>query len=236
LVVLCHAGSAWAQSYSRIAGQNLNLPPSDPMFVEWAVDHWHLQVDMIHDPSTGPMEKHFQSPFGATGGPILLDALQPFPQVLWEDILILPTTPTLGFPVSDWHEEILTPGWEWVTPDDPRVIAGAPGFAGLFPAGQTLITRNGQPWPSFPIPMPNVDPSKLWVEFPPIFPGEVLDVHKALLWVGTPGNRVWGDNLDDAENPTDETFVRVIEYPTPEPASVALLSLGLLALCGRRRG
>jgi len=84
--------------------------------------------------------------------------------------------------------------------------------------------------------MPNPDPSKIWVEFPPIFPGEVLDVHKALLWVGTPGNRVWGDFYsDDGGTFIDESFIRVIEYPTPEPATAGLLLLGMVLAAGRRR-
>lgn len=108
-------GNAVGQtSASAIAGFNLGAAPSqDPIFVDWIIqeEHWMLQVDLIFDPSAGPMQKHFESPKDAGGTPILLDAQQPFPQTLWEEFLILPppTAPN-GFNVTDWHEEIHTPG------------------------------------------------------------------------------------------------------------------------------
>lgn len=234
LLLLGATGVALGQtSASATAGFNLDAEPSQPpIFVEWngPMEAWMLQIDLIFDPSAGPMAKHFQSPLGATGGPILLDSSQPFPQPLWEEFLILPPPGKRGIPVTDWHQEIHTPGWEWVLPGDAR-------FPGLFPPNESLITRDGQPWPWAPIPMPTTDPSKLWVEFEPIEPGHVLDVHKALLWVGTPGNQIWGDGMDDAGALFDESFIDVWQYPTgiPEPTTLGLLSLGLLACWGRRR-
>ena len=225
----CGAGTdaARGQSFSGTAGPNLGAAPSQPplevIFSTEPPAHWQLQMDLIVDPIAGPMIKHFQSPRQATGAPILLDAQQPFPQVVWEDFLILPVPGTAGTPVTDWHEEILTPGWEWVIPGDVR-------FPSLFPPNSSLITRNGQPWPWSPIPMPT-DPTKLWVRFPPIPPNNVLDVHKALLWVGTDGNRIWGDGTLNDGTTFDESFIRVREYPTiPEPATFALASLaGVMA-------
>jgi hypothetical protein len=221
-------------SASGTAGPNLEAAPSQPPInVAWnptdPPGSWTLQLDLIVDPNGGPMEKRFESPKGATGAPILLVAMQPFPQVVWEDILILPVPGTPGVAVTDWHEEIRTPGWEWVLPGDSR-------FPTLFPAGSSLITRNGQPSPWSPIPMEPADPSKLWVGFPPIPPNNVLDVHKALLWVGTDGNRIWGDNVLDNGNTLSESFIAVREYPTiPEPATVVMWFAGSLPWILMRR-
>lgn len=219
---------------SFVSGFNGDVDPLNPVFVPFFDGHWQFDADLTFDPSEPRMEKHFDTPRDATGAPILLDALQPFAFPLWENFFLQEVGTTAdgrvvdGRPVSDWHEEILTPGWEWVIPG--QLVNNEP-----FMPGESLITLNGNPWPWDFIPMfdeqgqPVQDPTKLWVEFPPIFPGEILDVHKGLLWVGTEENRVWGDD-------TDETFIRVIEYPTPEPTSLALMGLGGLALLKRRRG
>ncbi|MEM8784160.1 MAG: hypothetical protein AAGE65_15095 [Planctomycetota bacterium] len=214
------------------SGFNLSLPTGPPITVEYTPQGlWDLDVDLIFDPGAGPMLKWFETPTNpVTTDPILLDAQQPFPQPIWEDFYVIPGPPGTppGYPVSDWHEEILTPGWEWVLPGDAR-------FPSLFPPGQSLVTRNGQPWPWDPQPHPGgPDPTMLWIEFPPIDPGHVFDIHKALLWVGTPDNRVWGDFVDNDGFTIDESLIEVIEYPTPEPASAGLIALGALALLRRR--
>ena len=166
---------------------------------------------------------------------ILLDATQPFPQPVREDFHIV--EPAVGGPpvsvaVQDWHEEFLTDGWEWVLPDDER-------FPTLFPPDESLITRNGEPhpWSFSPSPAEHA-PHQLWVQFPPIHPGETLDIHKAMLWVGTPGNRIWGDDILDDGNFFDESVISVWEYPTPEPGTCSLLAIcmvaGGLMVAGRR--
>lgn len=214
VVVLAAATAATAQ-VPITSGFNLDLP-GIPLDVPWAGDRWTFNAGLIFDPSAPPMIKTFDTPRHPTGAPILLDAQQPFPQRVDE---VFDLIPGASKPVSDWHEEILTPGWEWM------LITAAP-----------LITRNGFAWPYTHIPMPVPDPAKIWVEFPPIMPGEVLDIHKALLWVGTPGNRVWGDGTDDTGLPVDERGIRVLEYPTPEPASAVLLGLaGACAVVRSRR-
>lgn len=214
MVVALTAGLATAQT-AITSGYNLSAPATS-LDVPWSGDHWMFASGLIFDPTAGPMTKRFDTPRHPTGAPILLDAQQPFPQPIDEQWDLIPGA---SQPVWDWHEEILTPGWEW------RLRTDA-----------SLITRNGQPWPWTPIPMPVPDPTKIWVEFQPIFPGEMLDIHKYLIWVGTPGNRIWGDGFDDAGLPVDEGGIIVIEYPTPEPATAALLGLaGAVTLVRSRR-
>jgi len=172
---------------------------------------WTVDVDLIFDPGAPGVIKTFASPT------FLIDALQPivFPvNEFWG----LPAG-TVGLPVADWHEEILTPGWTWVLPGST-----------LYPVQLSLITRDGQPWPWVPTG-PGISDTSINVAFPPIEPGHVLDIHKALLWVGTPDNRLWGDTPDEAG-------ILVREYPTPEPSSLALAGMGATALAAwgwRRR-
>lgn len=238
LVVLL-VSSVSAQRPQLVSGFNLSLPPIPGQHIqvpfEAGPNHWQLDVDLIFDPAAPPMEKWFQSPQGSAG-PILLDGLQPLPFPVWENFYLIPPIPGIppGAPVSDWHEHIHTPGWEWVIPGDPR-------FPDLFPPGQSLITRNGEPWPWEPLPHPGGthDPAALWVKFPPIGPAPlptgmppILDIHKALLWVGTDDNRIWGDGVDNAGNTIDESMIKVWEYPTPEPSTLALLLLLAIGMSG----
>ena len=134
-----------AQPLIVTAGANMDIDfnPEVPVSYSGFVGAYFLEVDLIHDPSAGPMIKRFQSLITDTYDRILLDATQPFPQPIYEDFHIVAAAPG-GQPVSvavqGWHEEILTDGWEWVLPSDTR-------FPTLFPPGESLITRNGDPHP-----------------------------------------------------------------------------------------
>lgn len=232
-IILC---TVWAtlvsaQSFTVTAGSNMAIDFNEEVPVSYSglVGAYFLGGNLIHDPGAGPMFKRFESPITDTFDRILLDAQQPFPQPVSEQFVLVPTvSPVTAFPVSDWHEEIVTEGWEWVLPGDTR-------FPDLFAPNESLITKNGEPHPwQFP-PLPAVlEPNKLWVEFPRIDLGETLDIHKALLWVGTPGNRIWGDDALDNGTFFDETVISVFEYPTPEPTTGCLLVLGALGLLRRR--
>ncbi len=183
---------------------------------------WFVGADLIHNPSAGPMIKTFESPITDTLDPILLDAQQPFPIAVRETFRIVepPVLEPGASPVNPfesvygWYEEVLTEGWQWVLPNDPRYGEGP-----LF--GKPLITRDGNPHPSRPSILPAVlggplvfRPDVVGVEFARIDAGQVLGINKALVWVGTAGNRIWGDDRLDDGTPHNERAIRVWEHPT----------------------
>ena len=109
----------------------------------------------------------------------------------------------------DWHEEILTPGWEWTFGDitDPTDPTGAsiPGLTVSFgPAGNP----------------PNV----IWFDFDPLVPGTPIDIWKEIHCI----------DPNSCSSP-----IQIAEFPTivPLPAAVWLFGSGLLGLVGisRRR-
>jgi len=224
-----------------------------PLGGHWEVGTAVNPIPLIADPSAPPMDKWFMTPSGicdpsfncecfpnsiceppdltaagSIGGSAILEPGWGAP--VWENFLVYPGDST--FPespaITDWHEHIHEPGWEWVVPQ--------PGAT-----NPSLITRDGEPWPWEFIDPPagtTRDPSALWVKFPPIGPGHILDIHKELVWRGTPDNTFWGDQVLDNGEPYEEYMVSVWEYPTiPEPSTLvlgALASLGLTVLQRQR--
>ncbi|MEM7626894.1 MAG: hypothetical protein AAF333_14970 [Planctomycetota bacterium] len=180
---------------------------------------WFVNQPIVHVPEAGPMIKRFESPMTDTLDRIILDGQEPFPIAVRETFELLPSPllrPSTPFDnVYGWYQEVETDGWEWVTPSDPRY----PDY-GLF--GRPLITKNGNPHPSRPAigPAFSLDaplvfrPDIVNVEFARLEPGDTLGVNKALVWVGTEGNRLWGDDQLDDGTPFDESVLRVWEYPT----------------------
>ena len=225
-LLFCFACSAFAGAVVPIiAGENgtgprehITVPfePTGPGEGHWQIGDTANGIPLIADPSAPPMEKWFLTPTDAISQPLPPGWSAP----VWENFFVWPGD--AAFPkspaITDWHEHIHTPGWEWEVP----------------PAGGTesLITRDGEPWEwRFIDPPVGTDPNPawLWVEFPPIGPGHVLDIHKRLVWRGTENNMFWGDDQE-------ETMVSVWEYPTiPEPSSLLLSTLAIAGLLGVRR-
>lgn len=108
-------------------------------------------------------------------------------------------------PWYDWHEHIL-----------PDATGAVPGLW-----TSVFMSVNGNPitFNAVGLGTPN-----LWLDTfsQPILPGDVLNVRKIIdVYPGTPG--------------VPNQPIVIAEYPTPEPASLALLSLGSLAVLGRRK-
>lgn len=202
---------AASQAQAVMAGSNMYVDYNGEVDVPYSgfAGQYYLNTILIHSPWYGPFFKNFESPISDTLDPILLDAEYPWPIIVNESYYLPPIlSPILTLPVAGWYEQIVTDGWEWVIPGDPR-------FPNCFPEDQTLITKNGEPHPSVVVPsiLAVYEPEKLRIEFPPIREGETLDIHKALMWVGTPGNRIWGDHQTDDGTYFSESFIRVFEYP-----------------------
>lgn len=238
-LVFCFASLALAGNTPPIiSGQNGTDPGVhiDVFFnaIELGSDdgHWTIgdpdPIPLIAEPKAPPMEKWFHTPVDSSGQPLPLEPGWSAP--VWENFFVWPGDP--NFPdvspaITDWHEHIHEPGWEWIVP--------SPGST-----NPSLITRNHEAWPWDFIPPPagtDPDPAWLWVKFDPIEPGFIFDIHKELVWRGTTENSVWGDNKLDDGTPFDERMIGVWEYPTiiPEPSACALFGLGLLCLGYGRR-
>ncbi len=225
LPLLGFAPSASAQSVT--VGANLDIDFNVEVAVPFSgfAGVYFLNLDLIHDPGAGPMFKNFDSPIDDASQPILLDASQPNPLVIFETF----TLNASSVPITGWYEAIVPEGFEWLIPDDTAI-------PGPFPAGQSLIEVDGAPHPWEFVPQPAVvGLDQLAVSFPPVHPGQTLGITKPLLWVGTPDNTIWGDHQLDQGDAFDESVIRVWEYPVPEPATAATIFLaGTLVLTRRR--
>ena len=162
-----------------------------------AIDGWEVSGTVSHDPNAGPWLKILNGT--PIGQPVFF---------LWETITVGP-----GDSWTDWHEEILTTGWDW----------GAFTFD-IDPASGEQRPNN------FTFQQMPATPSAggmIWFFFDALAPGTVIDIHKELIWVG-------GPNLPAI--PGGGSIV-VAEYPTvPIPGAALLFAPALLVLgwIGRR--
>lgn len=110
-----------------------------------------------------------------------------------------------NLPWTDWHEDILSPGWSWVP-----VFFNVNGN----PASNLQIANT----PGSPIAGGSIS-----YVFDPVLPGSTVEILKRLVFnAGIPGAVHVGS-------------VQVAQYPTPEPASLACLALGGIMLLRKRR-
>ncbi|MDM8009129.1 MAG: PEP-CTERM sorting domain-containing protein [Phycisphaerae bacterium] len=188
---------SFAQGVGNL-GSLPNLFLSPVPITGWSVDSgiptnpWlPVQID-----PTGPQwVKTFT---GQNGQPIVAVPGQTF--TLQELLVVAPTQSW-----EDWHEHILTPGWEWVQPTVFFAnFAPPPGLNTVVTPG--TLTSGG----------------KIDFTFNPLVPGTLIDIRKTLQYVGPAGTVFTGK-------------IEIAEFPTPEPASLGLLMLGGLFVLGRRR-
>ncbi len=174
--------------------------------------------------ATGPFTSHFVDP-----GPIVLigDPASPIPIDLdptgppWFKSITDPsgviTAPSLltmietiqnvgTEPWLDWHEHIL--------PNAAGVTSPSTWFS-------VKLSINGNPIGFNSIGLGTGD---LWLDTfsQPVLPGDILVVEKEVEAFPLPPG-------------STGPILRIAEYPTPEPASLALLSLGSLSVLGRRK-
>ncbi len=186
----------------------------------WVVDDGSFPAafgfqEIAHDPTAGRWHKRL---VGIDGGEFAASdtgfpALMIFGVSEW--VKVGGTVPW-----TDWHEEIMQPGWRWL---DDRAGSGEPSFhyaSGVTVPGLTVTFTD----PTL------FEGGKIDVTFDPIPPGTLLRFNKRLIYEGLdpllPGDTFLG-TLD------------IFQYPTvPEPSTwlLALTSLAMVVWMTRARG
>ena len=111
---------------------------------------------------------------------------------------------------TDWHEEILTPGWDWVVPP-----VGKTEFINQSAGGVDLAAPPNNPIHTAPT---LTQGGQLDFSFAPLPPGTRIDIDKQLVFQGS--------------SPFTGT-ITVREFPTipvPEPSGLIFLASGLAGL------
>jgi len=125
-----------------------------------------IDIGISYDPGVGPMVKLFDlgAVLSATGPIFSGDVIH-----VGEALFVLPLGGNPTGEWSDWHEQIITPGWEWQSFPPP----------GIFPSnGAVMVTDLSS------------NPQELWLDFdPPILSTDSspeLVIEKYLVCVGIP--------------------------------------------------
>jgi hypothetical protein len=180
-VVMGFSTAAWAQGANITTPQDIDFetPPSDPAGWYWGGPHdptyGGTPVIVYLDPDGQPIEKFLQAPIA-----------EPTTYVLTETIRAIAPPDESGVPYmdwADWHEQILTPGWEWV---NGSFTAGGTSVPGL------IVDVNGA----------NIDFYFNPIEIPLVFDAPlVFQIVKEFKWMGSGAPRY---PIEIIEYPTPE--------------------------------
>lgn len=213
------------------SGRSITWTQTGPGEGHWTMDDPIKPQYLIADPTAPPMSKRFLTPRDSESNDQFLNLQPGWTSPVWEYYFASDGTGPLGrdipvsLPITDWHEHILEPGWEWVVPSPES-------------SDPALITNDGLPWDwEFIDAEPTSIATWLSVQFAAIEPGVPFVIHKQLRWSGTSENSVWGDRMLDDGSTYLEGYISVIEYPSvvPEPTTTSLALAATLFFVGRRR-
>ncbi len=200
LMIMAAALSAavTANALAQGVGNLPALPTSFPINGNswWVTDPAGGPLPVVRDPNGPAWIKKFYDPNGA---------IQPTPGQIFPVFEKLLIAPPLDW--SDWHEQILTPGWDW----GPVVYMFEGQWQQQPPAGLVVINTPGTP----------TQGGTLDFYFNPLPPGTQLDIRKYLVYTGPQGQTF--------------PYIEIAQYPTPEPASMGLLAAGAALTLRRRR-
>lgn len=201
LTSIAVVASLMAALPASVIAQGVGNLPALPTSFNLGTGGWQIvdatggPVPVVRDPNGPPWIKSLNDP---NGGPLV--AQPGFSSQVHEFLQV-----SGNLPWTDWHEDILDPGWSWV-PVFINVNGGPASNLQIFNTPGTTTTGGS-----------------ISYVFDPVFPGSTVEILKRLVFnAGVPGTVHIGS-------------VRVAEYPTPEPASLACLALGGLMLMRKRK-
>jgi len=182
---------------------------TDP-YLFWDVGANDSRVQVAFDAGSGSWVKEFTN---VNGGDFRTD--DDFSSDLQTSFSIREFIVVAGVaPITDWHVEIATPGWEFLRGNGNQAV-------GRLPDG-TLVRTDTEPSGVFSGPFTQID----FFFDQPLVAGSILDIDMRVAFVGT-----------DADNTEEITGTfQISQYPTvPEPATLTLMGLGIAGISYKRR-
>jgi hypothetical protein len=205
IAAFCVGTPAWASTYGHGIGSENGFATSTrhPLVSTPAGAGWLVGPQTVSaDPEAGAWLKHLQSPgrlLGSMDTFYLLEVIKVGPALAW----------------TDWHVEILTPGWSW---GSGAMYAYGANLASL--SLNKALAGNGMGAFPFnwigsiePIAQGEIKGDRIDFSFEALDPSSWVFILKSIHWTGEDGGRHLAP-------------IRIAEYPSPVPIPSALVLLG----------